>query len=102
MVSSPIKDVPVLGPALGSRPVQTDVIPCACLCCTPWGCGFWALLCCLKRFKISALRSSSVHPVCENSTVLVRSFLVTDANSSFHGNPFLFHCAENLSMEDSV
>lgn len=39
---------------------------------------------------------------CENSTVLVRSFLVTDANSSFHGNPFLLCCAENLRMKDSV
>lgn len=87
----------MMGPALGSHPVQMDVIPRAFLCFTPWGCGFWALLCCSKHFKVSALRSSKV------CSLSVRTdSLVTDANSSFHGNPFLLHCAGNFSMTDRV
>lgn len=60
MASSPIKDAPMLGPALGSHPVQMDDVARAFLCFTPWGCSLWALLCCSKCFEISALRSSKV------------------------------------------
>lgn len=91
MASSPIKDTPVLGPAPGSHPVQMDDIACAFLCFAPWGCGFWALLCCSKRFKISALRSSKVcgpsvrtaQFSCGPSWLLMRTLPFVGIHSSF-------------------
>lgn len=70
-VSSPTKDVPVLGSAPGSHRVQMDDIPCACLCFASWGCDLWALLYCSKCFKIPALRSSSMCSPC----VRIKQFL---------------------------
>lgn len=68
-----------------------DVIARAFLCFSPWGCGFWALLCGSKRFKISALRSSKACSLsvrtaqfsCSPSWLLMKTLPFKGIRSSF-------------------
>lgn len=80
---------PMLGPALGailSRRIAFYMPSCA------WLHGDVLLGTAVLSKMIEDLCSEQMQlmqPVCKSSTVLVQYLLASDANSCFHGNPFL-------------